>query len=99
MANFFHVYPDLVRPARNRLDLLHNTIRDLEANIEKVVIDKLEGEIFHAKLIITTNTGHTKVIDCRPSDSIALAVRAHAPIFVEEEIIRQSETLNKNNIV
>ncbi len=80
-------------------DLLHNTIRDLEANIEKVVIDKLEGEIFHAKLIITTNTGHTKVIDCRPSDSIALAVRAHAPIFVEEEIIRQSETLNKNNIV
>lgn len=77
-------------------DLLHNTIRDLEANIERVVIDKLEGEIFHAKLIITTSTGHTKVIDCRPSDSIALAVRAHAPIFVEDEIIRQSEVFNKS---
>ncbi|MFA5156858.1 MAG: bifunctional nuclease family protein [Candidatus Omnitrophota bacterium] len=76
-------------------DLLHNTIRDLEANIEKVIIDKLEGEIFHAKLVIKTNTGSTKIIDCRPSDSIALAVRAHAPIFVEDGIIRQSEIFNK----
>jgi hypothetical protein len=77
-------------------DLLHTTIRDLEASVEKIIIDKLEGEIFHAKLVITTSTGHTKIIDCRPSDSIALAVRAHAPIFVEEEIIRQSEVFNKN---
>lgn len=77
-------------------DLLHTAIRDLEASIEKVVIDKLEGEIFHAKLVIKTNSGQTKIIDCRPSDSIALAVRAHAPIFVEDEIIRQSDMLNKN---
>jgi len=35
------------------------------------------------------------VLDARPSDSIALAVRAQAPIFVEDEIIKQSELFNK----
>lgn len=77
-------------------DLLHMTIKDLEACVEKIIIDKLEGEIFHAKLVIKTSSGQQKVIDCRPSDSIALAVRAHAPIYVEEEIVRRSEAFNKN---
>lgn len=72
-------------------DLLHNTIENLEASIEKVIIDKLEESTFHAKLVIKTALGKTKVIDARPSDSIALAVRAHAPIFVEEEIIKQTQ--------
>lgn len=77
-------------------DLLHSTIENLEANIDKVVIDKLEENTFHAKLVIKTNNGQTKVIDARPSDSIALAVRAHVPIFVEDEVIKQSEVFNKN---
>lgn len=76
-------------------DLLHSTIENLEAIIEKIVIDKLEESTFHAKIILKTASGQPKVIDARPSDSIALAVRAHAPIFVEDEIIRQSEVFNK----
>ena len=77
-------------------DLLHTTIQDLEAMIEKVIIDKLEENTFHAKLVLKTASGKVKVIDSRPSDSIALAVRAHAPIFVEDEIIRESEIFNQN---
>ncbi len=77
-------------------DLLHTTIKDLDATIDKIVIDKLEENTFHAKLVIKTNSGHTKIIDSRPSDSIALAVRAHAPIFVEDKIIKQAEMFNKN---
>jgi hypothetical protein len=77
-------------------DLMHSTIENLEANIEKVIIDKLEENTFHAKLVIKTQSGETKVIDARPSDSIALAVRAHAPIFAEDDVIRQSEVFNKN---
>jgi len=77
-------------------DLMHSTIENLEANIEKVIIDKLEENTFHAKLVIKTQSGETKVIDARPSDSIALAVRAHAPIFVEDDVIKQSEVFNKN---
>lgn len=77
-------------------DLLHSTIENLEASIEKIIIDRLEENTFHAKLVIKTNSGKSKVIDARPSDSIALAVRAHAPIFVEDKVIMQSETFNKN---
>ncbi len=76
-------------------DLLHNTIENLEASIDKIVIDKLEDNTFHAKLILKTGSGKFKSIDARPSDSIALAVRAHVPIFVEDEVIKQSEIFNK----
>ena len=72
-------------------DLLHSTIENLEASIDRVIIDKLEENTFHAKLILKTRSGDTKTIDARPSDTIALAVRAHAPIFVEDAIIKQSE--------
>ncbi len=76
-------------------DLLHSAIENLEASIVKVIIDKLEENTFHAKIVLKTASGQDKVIDARPSDSIALAVRAHAPIFVEDEIIKQSEIFNK----
>ena len=79
-------------------DLLHSTIENLEASIDRIIIDKLEDNTFHAKLVIKTNSGETKTIDARPSDSIALAVRAHAPIFVEDEVVKQSEVFNKKPI-
>jgi len=77
-------------------DLLHSAIERLEASIDKIIIDKLEENTFHAKIVLKTISGETKMIDARPSDSIALAVRAHAPIFVEDEVLRQSEIFNKN---
>jgi len=77
-------------------DLLHTMIDNLGAKIDRIVIDKLEESTFHAKLVLRLSTGEEKVIDSRPSDSIALAVRAHAPIFVEDDVIKQSEIFNKN---
>lgn len=76
-------------------DLMHDTIKNLEAHIDKIIIDKLEENTFHAKLVIKTGSGEEKVIDARPSDSIALAVRAHAPIFVDDSVLKQSEIFNK----
>ena len=80
-------------------DLLYATIENLEANIEKVIIDKLEENTFHAKLVIKTESGKVKVIDARPSDSIALAVRARVSIFVEDEVVKQAEIFNQDNRV
>ena len=77
-------------------DLLFTTIENLDASIDKIIIDKLEESTFHAKIVLKTNSSEIKTIDARPSDSIALAVRAHAPIFVEDEVIAQSEMFNKN---
>jgi bifunctional DNase/RNase len=76
-------------------DLLHAAINHLEATVDRIVIDKLEDTTFHAKIILRDAKGETKVIDARPSDSIALAVRANTPIFVEDEIIRQAQAFNQ----
>ena len=74
-------------------DLLKSIIENLGAKIEKVVVDKLEHNTFYAKLYLKNETKDSVVIDARPSDSIALAVRVKAPIFVEDTVIKQSEIL------
>jgi len=79
-------------------DLMFEIIKDFGASVEKVIIDKLEENTFHAKIIIKTSGGILKSIDARPSDSIALAVRFHAPILVEDEIIKQYELFNKEKL-
>ena len=71
-------------------DLLKSVIDNLNVILERIVIDKLVDSTFHAKLILKTDGGEFKSIDARPSDSIALAVRVGAPIFVEEEVINKS---------
>ena len=76
-------------------DLLHSAIENLEASVEKIIIDKLEDNTFHAKIVLKASNGLKKIIDARPSDSIALAVRSHTPIFVEDEIVKKSEIFNK----
>lgn len=76
-------------------DLLHSMVNNLSATIDKIIIDKLEENTFHAKIILKAADGSVKMIDARPSDSIALAVRANAPIFVEDSIVKQSEIFNK----
>lgn len=78
-------------------DLLHTTIHHLDAKLIKVIIDDLKDNTFHAKLVIAQSNGSgEKIIDARPSDSIALAVRAKAPIFVEEEVLKKSELLKRD---
>ena len=70
-------------------DLLRNTITQLNATLSKVVINKLEFNTFFAKLVLDTKDGGVEEVDARPSDSIALALRAEAPIFVAEDVLNQ----------
>ncbi len=79
---------ELPRPLTH--DLLRNTIRELEAELEMVVIHKLRQGTFFAKLILRTGDGRSKEVDARPSDGIALALRAEAPIFAEESLLELS---------
>jgi len=76
--------------------LIFTLLSDLGVTVEKVLIDELHENTFHAKIVIKTATGESKSIDARPSDSIALAVRSHAPIFVEDSILKQYEMFNKD---
>jgi hypothetical protein len=77
-------------------DLIYIMLKDLNASVEKIIIDKLEETTFHAKIVIKSGNGDLKIIDARPSDSVALAVRFHAPIFVGDEIVRQFEVFDKD---
>jgi len=71
-------------------DLVILILAGLDAKLERLIIDKLVENTFHAKLEIKTKSGEAKLIDSRPSDGIALAVRAGVPIFVEEEVIKKA---------
>ena len=71
-------------------DLLGAVIQGLEAKLERLVIDKMVNNTFHAKLEFKTKDGQTKFIDARPSDGIAMAVRTSAAIFVEEDVIKKA---------
>lgn len=70
-------------------DLLQDTITQLGAKLSRIVITKLEFNTFYAKLVLTGKDGSAAEVDARPSDSIAVALRAEAPIFVAEEVLNQ----------
>ena len=70
-------------------DLLKDAIAQLGASLERIVITKLEFNTFFAQLVLKTRDGDLREVDARPSDSIALALRADAPIFVAEDVLNQ----------
>jgi hypothetical protein len=67
-------------------DLLLNVIRDLGGSIARVEVTDIEEGTFYAEIVVEAEAG-TRRIDSRPSDAIALAVRAECPILVGEEVL------------
>ncbi len=67
-------------------DLLKQLTDSLGATVIEVVIDELRDNTFYAKIILEVS-GFSQEIDARPSDAIALAVRAQSPIFVSETVM------------
>jgi uncharacterized protein len=74
-------------------DLLKNVISDLRGHIEKIVVSDLKENTFYALIYLSVN-GQPLAIDARPSDAIALALRARAPIFVEDSVIDNAKTVD-----
>lgn len=66
-------------------DLLKNVIGAMEAKVDRVEVIELKDQTFFARIVLTCN-GQTHEIDARPSDSIALALKTKAKIFVNEEL-------------
>jgi hypothetical protein len=71
-------------------DLLKNVVDQLGAQIERVVISDLIDNTFYAVLVLNVD-GRTVIVDSRPSDAIAVALRADSPIFVSEHVMRNSK--------
>jgi bifunctional DNase/RNase len=74
-------------------DLLRNVIQDLKASVQKIVVCDLQENTFYALIYLSLN-GDTVAIDARPSDAIALALRARAPIFVEDVVIDNAKPVD-----
>ncbi|MBI4304827.1 MAG: bifunctional nuclease family protein [Chloroflexi bacterium] len=70
-------------------DLLQQVVQDLGASFNYIVVSGLDHDTFFAKIVLTQN-GKTVEVDSRPSDALALAVRAKVPIYAEESVLEKA---------
>jgi bifunctional DNase/RNase len=73
-------------------DLVKNTITSLNAKLIRAVIKVLKDDIFFGVLVVEVN-GEELEIDSRPSDAIAVAVRAHVPIMVSKKVMDEASII------
>lgn len=78
---------EVARPQTH--DLLNHVFQLLKANLQKVIISDLREDVFYATILAEVN-GNLLEIDARPSDAIALALRAHVPILVESKVMQEA---------
>ena len=72
-------------------DLLRNVIHDLNAEVKKIVVCDLQENTFYALIYLALGgAGDTVAIDARPSDAIALAIRAGTTIFAAESVLAEA---------
>ncbi|OLE51046.1 MAG: hypothetical protein AUG51_25085 [Acidobacteria bacterium 13_1_20CM_3_53_8] len=69
-------------------DLLRNLIVEMGAVVERVIVTELRDNTFFAVIELRAREGGQMLLDARPSDAIALALRSDSPIFVNTEVIR-----------
>ena len=74
-------------------DLLRNLIVEMGAEVSRVVVTELRDNTFFAVIEMRNGEGEAISLDARPSDAIALALRADCPIFVNEEVIQASRSV------
>ena len=74
-------------------DLLRNLVADLGATLVRVIIADLRDNTFFAYLELHRD-GEVQLLDARPSDAIALAIRAKAPVFVDTKVLDQARSVD-----
>ena len=96
---------DATTPRPMTHDLLTEMLTQLEARVIRITVTELRDSTFYASITIQQD-GTEIEVDSRPSDAIALAVRAEAPIYADDRVIEESaiefaegETVNEEEIV
>ncbi|MGI8542949.1 MAG: bifunctional nuclease family protein [Aridibacter sp.] len=77
-------------------DLIQNLITETGLQVQKIIISDLADNTFYAKIELLDKNSQTILLDSRPSDAIALALRSDCPIFVEDKVFEISNTTNAN---
>ena len=86
---------EVARPLTH--DLLRNVIQSLGAEVLQIKITELRDDVFYARIVMRLN-GRDLEIDSRPSDALALAVRVHVPIFIDETVMTEAATKPEKDV-
>ncbi|GAB4579622.1 MAG: bifunctional nuclease family protein [Anaerolineales bacterium] len=78
-------------------DLLNNVFRTLDAHILRVEVTTLRDEVYFGNIVVEVN-GKKLNVDSRPSDALALAVRAHVPIMVSRGVMEAAGIIPEENL-
>jgi hypothetical protein len=87
---------EMIRPLTH--DLLKNIFTTFNTRITRVEIVSLREDIYYGNIIAESDTGQQISIDSRPSDAIALAVRAHVPILVSQDVMTKAGIIPEKDI-
>ena len=87
---------EILRPLTH--DLLNNAITEMGGQVSHITVNDLRNNTFYAQIAVNLN-GRSVEIDSRPSDAIALAVRANATIFVAEHVMAEASIVPEPDIV
>lgn len=78
-------------------DLLASVITELGGNVQYIVVNDLNDNTFYARIAIERD-GELQLVDSRPSDAIALAVRTSVPIYAEESVVEKAGIVSSPDI-
>jgi bifunctional DNase/RNase len=96
-ANAIALQIENVTPPRPMThDLLKNLLTEFDARVQRVVITALRGNTFYAYLDIDRQ-GTRILVDARPSDALAVALRSRAPVFVDDAVLDQASSVEISN--
>jgi bifunctional DNase/RNase len=70
-------------------DLMRDLLSNLEVSVDRIVVTELREGTFYAEIRMTSD-GESVTVSSRPSDAIALAVRATVPIFADESVLEEA---------
>lgn len=77
-------------------DLLKGILGAMNATVIRVVVNELRDSTFFARIVLSVG-GNESEVDARPSDAIALALRVDAPIFVDQSVLDQAQTISPDD--
>ena len=87
---------EVARPMSH--DLMKQMLQSLNARVVRVEVVELKSEVFYGNIVIETDSSHEIDVDSRPSDALALAVRANVPIMVSRKVMDEAGIIPEEDL-
>ncbi len=87
---------EVARPMSH--DLMKQMLQSFNARLVRVEVTDLKNEVFYGNLVIELDNGHQIEIDSRPSDALALAVRANVPVLIAKHVMDEAGIIPEKDI-